>query len=125
MPTRTNPAFLEIHVRVSPAASRTRVIGMYGDRLKLSVAAQPERGRANRAVVQLLSDTFQVTAAAIEIVRGAASSEKVVRLHGVRPEALEDLAETGPAGTRGPRKRPAVFTTPAAPPGTPVRARAR
>ena len=44
-----------LRVWVSARSSRNQVDGIYGNSLKLRVAAPPEGGKANRAVEQLLS----------------------------------------------------------------------
>jgi len=46
------------------------------------VTAAPEGGEANRAVVVLLAEAFGVAPSRIELVRGAASRDKLFR---VRP----------------------------------------
>jgi uncharacterized protein (TIGR00251 family) len=50
--------------------------------LALRVAAPPADGRANAAVIELLAATFGVRASAVEIVRGASSRRKRIRIHG-------------------------------------------
>ena len=40
---------VRIRLRVKPGAQRDRLIGAYGESLKLEVRAAPERGKANAA----------------------------------------------------------------------------
>jgi uncharacterized protein (TIGR00251 family) len=56
-------------------------VGALGDRLKVRVAAPPERGRANEALVVLLREWLG--ARDVEVVAGLASREKTVRVSGV------------------------------------------
>ena len=42
-------------VKVVPGSSRDRIVGKYGDALKVQVSAAPERGRANEAVIALIA----------------------------------------------------------------------
>jgi uncharacterized protein (TIGR00251 family) len=72
---------LELAIKVVPGASRTEVAGVLGDRLKVRVAAPPEGGKANRALVEVLSRWLGVRD--VEIVAGHSSAEKVVRVSGV------------------------------------------
>ena len=51
------------------------IAGTHGGALKVSVNAPPERGKANDAVVALLSDLLD---AAVEITAGTASQDKTV-----------------------------------------------
>jgi len=70
-------------VKVQPRARRNAVVGAVGEALKLQVTAPPEDGRANEAVVELLAGTLGVKRRQVEIVAGATSREKVVRVRGV------------------------------------------
>jgi hypothetical protein len=69
---------IQIALKVVPGASRSEVAGPLGGRLKLRVAAPPERGKANDAVVRLLRAWLGVRD--VEIVAGHGSSEKTVRV---------------------------------------------
>jgi uncharacterized protein (TIGR00251 family) len=56
-------------------------VGALGGRLKVRVAAPPERGRANEAVVAVLREWLG--AREVEVVSGFASREKTVLVSGV------------------------------------------
>lgn len=70
-------------VKVHAAAVRTRVVGEYAGALKVSVAAPPEKGKANRALCDLLAQAFGVTRGQVEVIAGESSREKVVRINGL------------------------------------------
>ena len=74
-------------VRVSAGASRTRVLGILAGALKVSVQAPPERGKANREVLQLVGETFELAPSLVTIVRGETSPDKTLRLPLGRDEA--------------------------------------
>ena len=71
---------MRINVKIVPGASRDEVVGPYGDGLKLRVAAAPERGKANAAVIRLLADHFGVKPTQVRIVTGAHSPRKVIEI---------------------------------------------
>lgn len=77
-----------LNVRVHPGAKRDRVVGRYGDGLKVAVAAPPEKGAANRAVESLLANALGVPKSAVRVVRGTASRQKAVAVKGVSAEAV-------------------------------------
>ena len=86
-------------LRVSPGAARSAVVGRHGAGWKVRVAAAPEGGKANDAVVRLLADAVCVPAKDVAIVSGHASRDKIVALEGVDTDEIERrLAEASAAG---------------------------
>lgn len=79
---------LEIAVKVTPGASRSRVVGILGDALKIAVSAPPHDGQANAAVVQTLAAFLDISASRVKIVAGHAQPRKRVMLEGVSGEVL-------------------------------------
>ena len=82
-----------LRLRVSPGAARTELVGRHGDSWKVRVAAAPERGRANDAVVGLLADRLHVPRASVSVVSGHASRDKVVELRGLDADEASRLLE--------------------------------
>ena len=80
---------IELRLKVVPGARRSQIVGALGDRLKIRVAAAPEQGKANRAVVRLLSDWLGVNG--IEIVAGDSSPEKTASVPGLQGLSAEQL----------------------------------
>ena len=78
-----------VSVKVVPGASRDRVVGRYGDALKVQVSAPPEGGKANKAVLALLAEALGVRPNQLRLVRGATQSRKVVEVDGL-PQAEVD-----------------------------------
>ena len=81
-------ATTRLKLRVSPGARRPGIAGRYGDGWKVRVAEPPEDGRANDAVLRLVSDALGVRA---ELVSGFASRDKVVAVDGITAENAERL----------------------------------
>ena len=65
------------------------MVGRYADGWKIRVAAPPERGRANDAVVALLATTLGVVAGDIRVVSGHGSRDKMVEVAGLAATDLE------------------------------------
>lgn len=76
-------------VKVVPGASRNAVTGGYGDGIKVTVSAVPERGAANEAVIKLLAEVLGMPAASVQIVRGHTSPRKEVLIVGLAAEVIE------------------------------------
>lgn len=79
-------------VHVQPRASRSEVVGMHGDALKVRLQAPPVDGAANAALVDLLAELLGIPRRAVRIVAGASSRSKTVEVAGVSPHAVERLA---------------------------------
>jgi uncharacterized protein len=91
-----------IRLRVAPGAARSVVVGRHGDGWKVRVAAAPEHGKANDALVDLLATVLPVSGRDVAVVSGRASRDKIVAVSGIDAlEADEALAraasETGAA----------------------------
>ncbi|HEY6961610.1 MAG TPA: DUF167 domain-containing protein [Gaiellaceae bacterium] len=82
-----------VRLRVSPGAARSAVVGRHGEAWKVRVAAPPEDGRANVAVVRLLADALALAARDVEIVSGHASRDKTVALSGLEPDEIDRRLE--------------------------------
>ena len=82
-----------LRVHAQPGAGRTAVAGRHGDALKVRVAAPPEGGRANTALVKYLAEVFGVKAADVNLVVGETSRSKRFRISGVEPDDLRKLLQ--------------------------------
>ncbi|MCW5754678.1 MAG: DUF167 domain-containing protein [Phycisphaeraceae bacterium] len=85
---------VRIRLKAVPGASRDAIAGVLGDRLKVRVAAPPEGGRANEAIVRLLASALGVRMSDVAIVSGHTRAEKVAFAAGV-DEATARRALTG------------------------------
>jgi uncharacterized protein (TIGR00251 family) len=86
-------------LRVAPGAASTAVVGRHGNGWKLRVAAAPENGKANAAVVRLLAEVLDVPERDVAIVSGLGSRDKTVALTGIGDDEIERrLADACVAG---------------------------
>jgi uncharacterized protein (TIGR00251 family) len=72
-----------LDVLVSPRASRSRIMGVHDDRLKIQLTAPPVDGKANDALVRFLAEAVGVPRAQVEVVGGQTNKRKTVRMVGV------------------------------------------
>tara|TARA_B110000444_G_scaffold126326_1_gene118789 strand:- start:475 stop:828 length:354 start_codon:yes stop_codon:yes gene_type:complete len=84
-----------IDIEVQPASRRTEVSGFndWRNRLSITVTEQARDGQANRAVVQVLSELFELDNYSIEIVQGHTSRMKRVKITGKSTEYITRLIE--------------------------------
>jgi uncharacterized protein (TIGR00251 family) len=78
-----------LRLRVSPGSTGAGIVGRHGEAWKIRVAAAPEGGRANEAIVRLLADALSVPRDAVTLVSGHGGRDKVVELAGIRPSQIE------------------------------------
>jgi len=78
-----------LRLRVVPGARRDAFVGRHGDAWKVRVAAPPERGAANRAVLELVARTLDVPRRTVTLVSGEASRDKIVELSGIDASELD------------------------------------
>lgn len=70
----------EFKVRVVAGASRNKVVKTSNGALKIYVTTAPEKGKANKAVLKLLSEEFGVSKSSVSIVKGIRNKDKIVRI---------------------------------------------
>lgn len=79
-------------VRVVPRAGRTAMVGVMGEganaALKIALAAPPVEGKANAALVAYLADVLGVSRSRVQVIAGAQSKNKVLRVSGVNAAEL-------------------------------------
>jgi uncharacterized protein len=69
-------------VHVQPRARRTEVAGEHGAAVKIRLAAPPVDGAANEALRRFLAERLCVPRAAVRVVAGLASRDKVIEVDG-------------------------------------------
>lgn len=79
---------MKLAVKVSSKASRNAVLGWHAERLRISVTAAPERGKANAAVQALLAETLGLPKSAVVLVQGLSTTHKVFDIHGLSEAEL-------------------------------------
>jgi uncharacterized protein (TIGR00251 family) len=96
-PTSPKPEEARFRVKVVPRSSQLRVNLEPDNSLKVWVNAPPVDGAANEAVCQLIAKAIGVPKSAVEVVSGATSRNKVIRIVGVSQDtALSHLGPKGP-----------------------------
>jgi uncharacterized protein (TIGR00251 family) len=87
----SHPEGVVVPVRVSAGASRDRIMGEHGGALKLSVAAAPERGKANKAVCELVAKALGVSRSQVTVLSGDTSRDKKLLVAGLAIETVQAL----------------------------------
>lgn len=81
---------IRIAVRLTPRASKNAIQGWAADAagnrvLRVSVTAVPEKGKANKALVDLLAKEWKIPKSAIILDKGGADRNKILILNEIPP----------------------------------------
>lgn len=82
-----------IKVKIVPGSSKNKIIGVYNDALKISIAAPPVEGKANKKCIAYLAKYFDVAKSKIEIISGQTSKNKLIKIYDISPKEFLDKIE--------------------------------
>ncbi len=82
-------------VKVVPGSSRTAIAGVLDGMLKVKIAAQPEKGKANKSVIDFLAKKLGVRKNAVAIVRGQTNPVKTVQVDGISAGTAMNILAAG------------------------------
>ncbi len=77
-----------LRLHVQPRASRNKIVGIHGERLKIAVQAPPADGKANKAIQKMLAKTLDIPKAQVVLKSGASSREKSFLITGLSPAQI-------------------------------------
>ncbi len=80
-------------IKVTPQASKNEIIYLEGETLKVRLSVVPEKGKANKALIQLLSKKLKISQSQITIVQGQTSRNKKVSI-AMEPLELKERLNT-------------------------------
>jgi uncharacterized protein len=89
-----------LRLTVVPGAQRTQVVGLHGDRLKIRLAAPPEKGLANRELIDFLAHSLKLPKSSLQLTMGAQSRLKVVAVNDLSPDLARRLGRLVPASPK-------------------------
>jgi len=81
---------VKLNILVQPGANRNRIAGYHGERVKIGVSAPPEKGKANKAVCELLAREFGVRKSDVRVVSGVRCREKTVEVLGIDESVVRE-----------------------------------
>jgi uncharacterized protein len=82
------PGSCTLSVRLKPNAKREKVEADEGGGLRVWVNAPPVEGRANAALIKLLSETLDIPKSYLSIKRGLGSKNKIIEVIGMTKEEI-------------------------------------
>ncbi|MFH0856921.1 MAG: DUF167 domain-containing protein [bacterium] len=71
---------MAINIKVIPRAKRNEVIKIDENNYRVRLTAAPVDGKANDALIKILSEYFKVSKSGIRIIRGERGREKTIEI---------------------------------------------
>lgn len=87
----SNKNYTEFNVRIIPRSSRNEIAGKEGSAYRIKVTSPPVDGKANKALITLLSKILKTPKKNIEIISGEKSRNKRIRINGVSDNEITRL----------------------------------
>jgi len=81
---------IKIKVKIVPGSSKNKIIGAYNNALKISIAAPPVEGKANKKCIAYLAKYFDVAKSKIEIISGQTGKNKLIKIYDISQEEFLD-----------------------------------
>jgi uncharacterized protein len=78
-----------IMVKVQPGAHRSELAGLAAGVWKIKIAAPADKGKANRELIDFLSDKLDVPKAGITILKGLTSHNKTLLVQSISAAEIE------------------------------------
>lgn len=75
-----------IKVKIVPGSSKNKIVGVYNDALKITIAAPPVEGKANKKCITYLAKYFDVAKSKVEIISGKSSKNKFIKIYDISQE---------------------------------------
>lgn len=81
-------------VQAQPGARKNAIVGEHAGRLKVAVTQAPEKGKANKALIEVLAESLSLRRNQLELLTGETSSQKRFLVTGVSMAELQSRLVT-------------------------------
>jgi len=73
--------FMRVTAKVKPGASFNKIIQIDNNQFEIFTTASAVNGKANKAVIEILAEFFDVAPSRISLVKGARSKQKTFEIN--------------------------------------------
>jgi uncharacterized protein len=73
----------KISLKVQPNAGRNEIVGRVDGVWKIKIGAPPDKGKANKELIDFLSQVLKIRKDSLSLVRGQTSHNKVIEVEGL------------------------------------------
>ena len=79
---------LTINIYVIPRSSKSEIVGIYNDSLKIKLKSPPVDNAANEELVRFLAEKLNISKKNIEIISGHKQKKKIILLRNCVPSSF-------------------------------------
>ena len=80
----------KISVKVLPNAGKNEITGTANDVWRIKIAAAPDKGKANKELIDFLSEVLRVRKDSLSIFKGHTSHNKVISVEGLTADEVNE-----------------------------------
>jgi len=80
---------VRLTVKVTPNAGRNEVTGLKAGVWQIKIGAAPEKGKANKELIDFLAEKLGIRKSAVVIARGETSRNKAIIITGLTAEEID------------------------------------
>jgi uncharacterized protein len=88
-----HPRGVLLPVKAQAGARQNAVLGEHNGMLRVAVTAAPEKGKANKAIIEVLADGLKMPKSSIELAAGETSPQKRFLIAGADEEKLRTVLD--------------------------------
>jgi uncharacterized protein len=82
-----------LNIWIQPKAAKTKIVGIYGDSIKIAVKSPPVDGKANDECIRFLGKLLGVKREHVSIKSGLQNRHKTIYIKGATPEVITGKME--------------------------------
>lgn len=84
----SDSANARLTIKVTPNAGKNIIVGFKAGVLSVKVAALPEKGKANKELIDFLAEKLDIKKSAVLVVKGQASRHKTIIIEGMSEDEV-------------------------------------
>ena len=85
---------VEINFHVLPRSSKSKIVGLHNDDVKIKLNKPPIDGQANAECCRVVAKYFGVPKTQVSVLRGTSSRQKTILIEGASASAVIEMLES-------------------------------
>jgi uncharacterized protein (TIGR00251 family) len=74
---------IKLSIKVQPNAGKNQIVGLTNEVWRIKIAAPPDKGKANKELIEFLSSVLGLEKNRLDIIKGHTSHNKIVAVDGL------------------------------------------